>query len=96
MRSVPPRGSGWVFGFSIDSGNRQTHPLPRGGTDLISLLNSENHLSRLAAARAPDSLTKAGDGIMTLQSFPHLYKPESTRALARRHANSPRTNFLEN
>src|SRR4030095_4492418 len=56
MRSVPPRGSGWVFGFSICDcrlpisfyrqtpirnrqltiGNQETHPLPRGGTDLTT------------------------------------------------------------
>ena len=56
MKSVPPRGSGWVSGFSISdcrlqigfiarrqlqignrqSANQETHPLPRGGTDLIS------------------------------------------------------------
>ena len=29
MRSVPPRGSGWVRCDCL------THPLPRGGTDLI-------------------------------------------------------------
>ena len=38
MRSVPPRGSGWV---SDQHGTRRsldaniTHPLPRGGTDLM-------------------------------------------------------------
>src|SRR5438046_9514837 len=59
MRSVPPRGSGWVSGFwildfrflisdcqlalspapienrQLTIGNRETHPLPRGGTDLM-------------------------------------------------------------
>jgi len=52
MRSVPPRGSGWVIGLPIvdcrfqihvspkahpqsQIDNRLTHPLPRGGTDLI-------------------------------------------------------------
>jgi hypothetical protein len=58
MRSVPPRGSGWVGMLALrsrvdsdetpghDSGhgralsqrliaNGSTHPLPRGGTDLI-------------------------------------------------------------
>ena len=52
MRSVPPRGSGWVFRLlianfrlSIDRslkanlqstiGNHKTHPLPRGGIDLM-------------------------------------------------------------
>jgi hypothetical protein len=57
MRSVPPRGSGWVLNIAdsqfpifdwcvinraIDNlkstiGNRSTHPLPRGGTDLMTL-----------------------------------------------------------
>jgi hypothetical protein len=54
MKSVPPRGSGWVselaivdfrlqisFGgnqeWQLAIGNQSTHPLPRGGTDLISL-----------------------------------------------------------
>jgi hypothetical protein len=32
MKSVPPRGSGW-FRELFDS-LQQTHPLPRGGTDL--------------------------------------------------------------
>jgi len=50
MRSVPPRGSGWVvdgpattsriLGFAHRYGLEQTHPLPRGGTDLIAV----NHL----------------------------------------------------
>src|SRR5688572_23622643 len=37
MMSVPPRGSGWVrwYSWAIDSIPFQTHPLPRGGTDLI-------------------------------------------------------------
>jgi len=54
MRSVPPRGSGWVGSLPIAdcrfpivfarlpigiwqsaTGNAPTHPLPRGGTDLI-------------------------------------------------------------
>jgi hypothetical protein len=54
MRSVPPRGSGWVYQLPICDcrlpildlrreeirnrqltiGNPETHPLPRGGTDL--------------------------------------------------------------
>ena len=58
MRSVPPRGSGWVrrifdLRFAIANwlyrrpaipnrqlriGNQETHPLPRGGTDLIPKL----------------------------------------------------------
>ena len=61
MRSVPPRGSGWVCrlpivncGFTIGSsadavpnwqppiGNRQTHPLPRGGTDLTPRQKTAN------------------------------------------------------
>ena len=57
MRSVPPRGSGWVFRIldlrlpianwlynetpienrQLTIGNRYTHPLPRGGTDLMPL-----------------------------------------------------------
>jgi len=54
MRSVPPRGSGWVSGSPIVNcqlpihvspkanrelqiGNPETHPLPRGGTDLIAV-----------------------------------------------------------
>jgi hypothetical protein len=55
MRSVPPRGSGWIasadcqlpivnWPLAIEAiGNRQlaignveTHPLPRGGTDVIA------------------------------------------------------------
>src|SRR5687767_13348296 len=54
MRSVPPRGSGWVSYIAecglafvrqlIAFGNWQstipgTHPLPRGGTDLIPVLD---------------------------------------------------------
>ena len=39
MRSVPPRGSGWVTATyhsrRVKSRDR-THPLPRGGTDLMS------------------------------------------------------------
>jgi hypothetical protein len=30
MKSVPPRGSGWVGLYG-----RTTHPLPRGGTDFM-------------------------------------------------------------
>ena len=41
MKSVPPRGSGWVrsnFSTMDSSGTRlRTHPLPRGDTDLIPL-----------------------------------------------------------
>jgi hypothetical protein len=46
MRSVPPRDSGWVVdgaammprgsGFARDLVREQTHPLLRGGTDLIA------------------------------------------------------------
>jgi len=49
MKSVPPRGSGWVtrllnsnFRLPIaqiarrQSAITETHPLPRGGTDLIN------------------------------------------------------------
>jgi hypothetical protein len=47
MRSVPPRGSGWVLvpsgeftalmrGFHpVPRSESKTHPLPRGGTDLM-------------------------------------------------------------
>jgi len=40
MRSVPPRGSGWVEpsafkNFTELQCRSQTHPLPRGGTDLM-------------------------------------------------------------
>src|SRR5207253_1270187 len=45
MRSVPPRGSGWVFGVQPVnpqvhgaphvSLRSETHPLPHGGTDLV-------------------------------------------------------------
>src|SRR6185437_7863677 len=49
VRSVPPRGSGWVFGFSFSIANwfiarcqsksaidnPEIHPLPRGGTDFM-------------------------------------------------------------
>ncbi len=41
MRSVPPRGSGWVVrerGFYT-----RTHPLPRGGTDLMTLALEISH-----------------------------------------------------
>ncbi len=34
MRSVPPRGSGWVFDGDALPCVAATHPLPRGGTDL--------------------------------------------------------------
>jgi len=39
MRSVPPRGSGWVLATHLSSRVEallRTHPLPRGGTDLMS------------------------------------------------------------
>jgi len=39
MRSVPPRGSGWVSIAVIQVAacvvDAATHPLPRGGTDLM-------------------------------------------------------------
>ena len=35
MKSVPPRGSGWVHSQRVSYRNA-THPLPRGGTDLIT------------------------------------------------------------
>ena len=42
MKSVPPRGSGWVRSFGViarrliqDISRLRTHPLPRGGTDFI-------------------------------------------------------------
>ncbi|MEP6719493.1 MAG: hypothetical protein ABJB21_10130, partial [bacterium] len=44
MRSVPPRGSGWVLDSAEDLGLTVkslwapgTHALPRGGTDLMPL-----------------------------------------------------------
>ncbi len=46
MRSVPPRGSGWVLDSVLGTAEihdavkslkaRGTHPLPRGGTDFMS------------------------------------------------------------
>jgi hypothetical protein len=48
MRSVPPRGSGWVvvpkqgsldktkYSLGVMIAPSRTHPLPRGGTDLIA------------------------------------------------------------
>ena len=36
--SVPPRGSGWVRSVrSISDHRLRTHPLPRGGTDSMTL-----------------------------------------------------------
>jgi hypothetical protein len=60
MRSVPPRGSGWVLaavtpqGFSQHFADRvscifrvQTQPLPRGGTDFMGpRLNKLNGIQR--------------------------------------------------
>jgi PelA/Pel-15E family pectate lyase len=47
MKSVPPRGSGWVRSFGViarrlirDFSTLRTHPLPRGGTDFIPLRRS--------------------------------------------------------
>jgi len=47
MKSVPPRGSGWVRSFGLiarrliqDSSRLRTHPLPRRGTDFIPLFCS--------------------------------------------------------
>src|SRR6185503_17297914 len=46
MKSVPPRDSGWVVVLKLSTKERPgpnsiecdpTHPLPRGGTDLISI-----------------------------------------------------------
>src|SRR6185503_6997022 len=44
MRSVPPRGSGWVVASELSTeiknqtvNANETHPLPRGGTDLKRL-----------------------------------------------------------
>jgi len=40
MKSVPPRGSGWVRSVSLDlcvGDWLRTHPLPRGGTDFMPL-----------------------------------------------------------
>jgi len=42
MKSVPPRGSGWVSLRNYDrhmSGCHRTHPLPRGGTDFMGPLH---------------------------------------------------------
>jgi hypothetical protein len=48
MRSVPPRGSGWVVpAWSLDL---RTHPLPRGGTDFMTrdkILVEERHCNDL-------------------------------------------------
>jgi len=35
MRSVPPRGSGWVLGAAACVWAKRTHLLPHGGTDLM-------------------------------------------------------------
>ena len=39
LRSVPPRGSWWVLleitYAAVKEMDRSTHPLPRGGTDLM-------------------------------------------------------------
>jgi len=38
MRSVPPRGSGWVLPAPHSTiSELATHPPPRGGTDITSL-----------------------------------------------------------
>src|ERR1043166_7450499 len=36
MRSVPPRGSGWVMIVTRACHQRLTHPLPRGGADSMT------------------------------------------------------------
>ena len=51
MRSVPPRGSGWVMGTHHSIRMKvaaRTHPLPRGGTDLMtrSQLNCSRNRGR--------------------------------------------------
>jgi len=37
IRSVPPRGSGWVRSVYMWIYWLRTHPLPRGGTDCIQV-----------------------------------------------------------
>src|SRR6266536_243628 len=46
MKSVPPRGSGWVLATHPSSyAASTTHPLPRGGTDFIQRTHQSQHLA---------------------------------------------------
>src|SRR6185312_5782520 len=55
MRSVPTRGGGWVISQRANIRNRRTHPLPRGGTDLILYVSPLQ-----AMAFEPDNLKLRG------------------------------------
>ncbi len=61
-QSVPPRGSGWVRSAGISKKPRRienftlrTHPLPRGGTDLMPLQLSFDRLSTVGRCEWPGS-----------------------------------------
>src|ERR1043165_5829513 len=69
MRSVPPRGSGWVMIVTRACRQRLTHPLPRGGTDLMT------------RARQPSPpLPRGGTDLMTRARQPshHLRGTDSS------------------
>jgi UDP-N-acetylmuramoyl-L-alanyl-D-glutamate--2,6-diaminopimelate ligase len=36
MKSVPPRGSGWLLSLAMIDERQRSHPLPRGGTDFMT------------------------------------------------------------
>jgi len=46
-RSVPPRGSGWVLGVEASS-DAATHPLPRGGADLMTLALEQSTVGQVS------------------------------------------------
>jgi hypothetical protein len=60
MRSVPPRGSGWVrriYSISLGSFPR-THPLPRGGTDLMGPIIALRARSQIGISRITIQIVK--------------------------------------
>src|ERR1051325_3371758 len=77
MRSVPPRGSGWVMIVTRACHQRLTHPLPRGGTDLMTRERQPSHpLPRggtdlMTRERQPSHpLPRGGTDLMTRERQP--------------------------
>jgi hypothetical protein len=72
MRSVPRRGSGWVCRLAMSIANQETHPLPRGGTDLISRSVPGVHCVHVHLAGPQSQKQFPGNGMIAIELIEHV------------------------
>ena len=76
MRSVPPRGSGWVVVSELSTEvktTNETHPLPRGGTDSMSL-RSVPGVNRFAAREIVKDQINASQHFRQQDDLPGVHR----------------------